>query len=342
MRPRRAVFQPHSPEESSMRIRAIVRCTLVGVPIAFAPSIALAQAYPTKPVRIIVPWTAGGTADTLARIMAQKLGEGFGQQVLADNRPGASGQIGTELVAKAAPDGHTLLLATTAPNSTAPSLYSKLAYDPMKDFAPVSLIALTFYVLSVNPSVPVKSIPDLVKLAKARPGELNFSSPGNGTPNHLSGEMLKTMAGIQMQHIPFKGSAQAIADVIGGQIPLNFENIAVVLPHIKAGKVRALGVTSAQRNRYLPDIPTIAESGYPGFEAVGWFGLMAPAATPRTVLERLNADAVRILTTPDVASRILGLGAEIKPTTMAEFESFNRAQIGKWAKVIKDSGARVD
>jgi tripartite-type tricarboxylate transporter receptor subunit TctC len=310
--------------------------------LALAPSVTLAQTYPAKPIRIIVPWTAGGTADTLARIMAQRLGESLGQQVLADNRPGASGQIGTDLVAKATPDGHTLLLATTAPNSTAPSLYSKLTYDPMKDFAPISLIALTFYVASVNPAVPVKTIAELVKLAKARPGELNFSSPGNGTPNHLSGEMLKTMAGIQMQHIPFKGSAQAIADVIGGQIPLNFENIAVVLPHIKAGKVRPLGVTSAQRNRYLPEVPTIAESGYPGFEAVGWFGLMAPAATPRNVLEKLNADSMRILATPEVSSRILGLGAEVKPTTMAEFEAFNRAQISKWAKVIKDSGARVD
>lgn len=307
-----------------------------------AACVASAQTYPTKPVRIIVPWTAGGTADTLARIMAHSLSESLGQQVLADNRPGASGQIGTELVAKAAPDGYTLVLATTAPNSTAPSLYSKLTYDPSKDFAPISLIAFTFYVLSVNPVVPAKTIPELVKLAKARPGELNFASPGNGTPNHLSGEMFKTMAGIKMQHIPFKGSAQAIAAVIGGQIPINFENIAVVLPHIKAGKVRALGVTSATRNRYLPDVPTIAESGYPGFEAVGWFGLMAPAATPRNVLEKLNADAVRSLTSSEVSARILSLGAEVKPSTMADFEAFNRAQIVKWAKVIKDSGARID
>lgn len=303
---------------------------------------ARAQTYPSKPVRIVVPWTAGGTADTLARIVGQYMGASFGQQVIADNRPGASGQIGTELVAKSPPDGYTLVLATTAPNSTAPSLYSKLAYDPLKDFAPVSVIALTFYVLSVNPAVPVKTIPELVQLAKAHPGQLNFSSPGNGTPNHLSGEMLKTMAGIQMQHIPFKGSAQAIAGVIGGQIPLNFENIAVVLPYIKAGKVRALGVTSARRNRFLPEVPTIAESGYPGFESVGWFGLMAPAATPRDVLNKLNAETVRLLNLPEVSARILGLGAEVKPTSIAEFETFNREQIAKWAKVIKESGARAD
>ena len=301
-----------------------------------------AQNYPVKPVRLIVPWTPGGTADILARLMGQRLTESFGQQVIVDNRPGASGQIGTDLVAKAPPDGYMLVLGTTAPNSTAPSLYPRLPYDARKDFAPISLIALTFYVLSVNPHVPVKSVQELVKLAKARPGELNFSSPGNGTPNHLSGEMLKIRAGIQMQHIPFKGSAQAIADVIGGQIPLNFENIAVVLPHIKAGKVRALGVTSAQRSPFLPETPTIAESGYPGFEAVGWFGLMGPAQTPRDVLARLNAETVRILNNPEVNARIVGLGAQVRPTSMAEFETFNREQIAKWAKVIKDSGAQAD
>lgn len=316
---------------------------LVLTALAFGPHAgAHAQAYPTKPIRMVVPWTAGGTADTLARIVGQNLSTTFGQQVIVDNRPGASGQIGTEFVAKATPDGHTLLLAATAPNSTAPSLYAKLAYDPLKDFSAISLVAFTFYVCSANPAVPVKSIQDLVKLAKARPGELNFTSPGNGTPNHLSGEMLKTMAGIKMQHIPHKGSAQAIADVIGGQVPLNFENIAVVLPHIKAGKVRALGVTSAQRNRFLPEVPTIAESGYPGFEAVGWFGLMAPAAISRDVLGKLNAETMRILNLPDVSSRILALGAEVKPSTVAEFESFNRDQIVKWAKVIKESGARID
>lgn len=322
--------------------QAVVACGVAMTAWLAAPVMAYAQSYPTKPIRIVVPWTAGGTADTLARIVGQNLATSLGQQAIIDNRPGASGQIGSEVVAKAAPDAHTLLLATTAPNSTAPSLYAKLAYDPLKDFAAISLVAFTFYVCSVNPAVPVRSIPELVKLAKARPGELNFTSPGNGTPNHLSGEMLKTMAGIRMQHIPHKGSAQAIADVIGGQVPLNFENIAVVLPHIKAGKVRALGVTSAQRNRFLPDVPTIAESGYPGFEAVGWFGLMAPAAVPRELLARLNGETVRLLNLPDVSSKILALGAEVKPSTIAEFETFNRDQIIKWAKVIKESGARID
>ena len=325
-----------------MRITRTAFILFTGVLFGGFASPALAQSYPSKPMRVIVPWTPGGTADILARLLAQRLGEGFGQQVLVDNRPGASGQIGTDVVVKSPPDGYTLLLGTTAPNSTAPSLYPKLAYDPLKDFAPISLVALTFYVLSVNPAVPVKNVQELVKLAKARPGQLNFSSPGSGTPNHLSGEMFKTQAGIRMQHIPFKGSAQAIADVIGGQIPLNFENIAVVLPHIKANKVRALGVTSPQRSPFLPEVPTIAESGYPGFEAVGWFGLMAPAATPREIVAKLNAETVRILNLPDVSTRIQGLGAQVKPTSVAEFESFNRAQIVKWAKVIRDSGAQVD
>ena len=325
-----------------MRIAATAVTLFASVLVGGIASPVLAQSYPAKPMRIIVPWTPGGTADILARLLAQRLGEGFGQQVLVDNRPGASGQIGTDVVVKSPPDGYTLLLGTTAPNSTAPSLYPKLGYDPLKDFAPISLVALTFYVLSVNPAVPVKNVQELVKLAKARPGQLNFSSPGSGTPNHLSGEMFKTQAGIRMQHIPFKGSAQAIADVIGGQIPLNFENIAVVLPHIKAGKVRALGVTSPQRSPFLPEVPTIAESGYPGFEAVGWFGLMVPAATPRDVVAKLNAEIVRILNLPEVSTRIQGLGAQVKPTSIAEFEAFNRAQIAKWAKVIKDSGAQVD
>ena len=322
--------------------RLIAMVLVLVVAACMLPTVVGAQTYPSKSIRIIVPWTPGGTTDVLARILGQRLSESFGQQVLIDNRPGASGQIGTDVVAKAAPDGYTLLLGTTAPNSTAPSLYAKLPYDPVKDFAPISLIALTFYVLSVTPSLPAKNIQELVRLAKARPGELNFSSPGNGTPNHLSGEMFKTRTGIQMQHIPFKGSVQAIADVIGGQIPLNFENIAVVLPHVKAGKVRALGVTSAQRTPFLPELPTIAESGYPGFEAVGWFGFLAPAQIPKDVLTNLNSETVRILNAPEVNTKIAALGAQVRPTTPAEFDAFNREQIQKWGKVIKESGAKAD
>jgi len=317
-------------------------CIALAAAAATSGSFAQAQSYPSKPMRLIVPWAPGGTADILARITGQRLAEAWGQQVLVDNRPGASGQIGTEIVVKSPPDGHTLLLATTAPNSTAPSLYPKLGYDPIKDFTPVSLLATTCYVLSVHPALAARNVQEFVRLAKARPGELNFASPGNGTPNHLSGEMFKARTGIRMQHIPYKGSAPAIADVIGGQVPLAFENIAVVLPHIRGGKVRALAITSADRSSHLAEVPTVAESGFPGFEAIGWFGIMAPPALPRETLSKLNAEIVRFLKAPEVSQRIAGLGAEVRPSTPEEFDRFNRGEIDKWAKVVKESGAKAD
>lgn len=301
-----------------------------------------AQTYPSRAVRIIVPWTPGGTADLLARLTAQKFVESFGQQFVVDNRPGASGQIGTDVAAKAAPDGHMLLLATTAPNSVAPSLYAKLPFDPVKDFASISLIATTCYVLSVLPTLPVKSAKDIVALAKARPGQLTFSSPGAGTPNHLSGEMLKMLTGIDMQHVPYKGSVQAIGDVIGGQITMSFENIVVASPYVKSGRIKALAVTSPKRASALPAVPTVADSGVPGFEAIGWFGLVAQAATPKDIIARLNGELTRVLGLPDITERITGLGAEVVPTTPAAMDQFNNAQIALWAKVVKASGARAD
>lgn len=303
---------------------------------------ALAQNYPSRPARMVVPWTAGGTADLMARISSQKFSESFGQQFVVDNRPGAGGLIGTEQVAKAAPDGLTLLLATTAPNSVAPSLYAKLPFDPVKDFASISLMATTCYVLSVHPSMPVSNARQLVALAKARPGQLTFSSPGSGTPNHLSGEMLKMLTGIDMQHVPFKGSAQAISDVIGGQIAMSFENIVVASPFVKNGRLKALAVTSAKRASALPSVPTMAESGVPGFEAVGWFGVVAPAATPKDIIAKLNSEMVRMLSSPDVKERISSLGAEVVSTTPEGMDQFNRAQIALWAKVVKASGARAE
>ena len=300
------------------------------------------QNYPTRAARMIVPWTAGGTADLMARLASQKFSESFGQQFVVDNRPGAGGLIGTEQAAKAAPDGHTLLLATTAPNSVAPSLYAKIPFDPVKDFASISLMATTCYVLSVHPSMPVSNTRQLVALAKARPGQLTFSSPGAGTPNHLSGEMFKMLTGIDMQHVPYKGSAQAIGDVIGGQIAMSFENIVVASPFVKSGRIKALAVTSAKRAGALPSIPTIAESGVPGFEAIGWFGVVAPAATPKEVIAKLNGELVRALATPEIKERISSLGAEVVSTTPEGLDQFNRAQIALWAKVVKASGARVE
>ncbi len=307
---------------------------------------ALAQvpstAYPARAARLVVPWTPGGTADLLARLASQKFSESFGQQFVVDNRPGASGQIGTEQVARAAPDGYTLVLATTAPNSVAPSLYAKLPFDPVKDFASISLIATTCYVLSVLPTLPVKSAKDVVALARARPGQLTFSSPGAGTPNHLSGEMLKMLTGIDMQHVPYKGSTQAIGDVIGGQITMSFENIVVASPYVKSGRIKALAVTSPKRAHALPAVPTVADSGVPGFEAIGWFGMAAPAATPRDIIAKLNVELTRALGLPDVRERISGLGAEVVPTTPEGMDKFNHAQIALWRKVVKASGARAD
>jgi tripartite-type tricarboxylate transporter receptor subunit TctC len=301
-----------------------------------------AQNYPTRTARIVVPWTAAGTADLLARVASQKFTETFGQQFVVDNRPGASGLIGTEQVARAAPDGHTLLLATTAPNSVAPSIYAKIPFDPVKDFASISLIATTCYVLSVHPTLPVKTAKDLDALAKARPAQLTFSSPGTGTPNHLSGEMFKMLTGIDMQHVPYKGSAQAIGDVIGGQITLSFENIVVASPFVKSGRIKALAVTSAKRASALPAVPTIADTGVPGFEAIGWFGMVAPAATPKDIIAKLNSELTRVLGLPDVKERITNLGAEVVPTTPEGMDKFNSAQIALWAKVVKASGARVE
>ncbi|MGZ5090437.1 MAG: Bug family tripartite tricarboxylate transporter substrate binding protein [Burkholderiales bacterium] len=315
---------------------------LASILLVLVPNSAYGQAYPTKPVRIIVPWTPGGTADLLARILAQKMSEAFGHQVIADNRPGAGGLIGTDLAAKAAPDGYTLLMGTTAPNSVAPSLYPKIPFDPTRDFAYISLVARTCYVLSVHPSMPVRTVRDLIALAKSRPGQLTFSSPGSGTPNHLSGEMFKMLTGVDMQHVPYKGSAQAVGDVIAGHIALTFENITVVSTYVKSGRVRGLGVTNLKRSPVLPDVPTLAESGIPAFEAVGWFGMVAPAATPREIIAKLNGEVIRILALTDVKERISGLGAEFVASSPEEFDQFNRSQIAKWTKVVRFSGARAD
>ncbi len=315
---------------------------LIAALLCASSSYAVAQNYPSRTARMIVPWTAGGTADLMARIASQKFSDSFGQQFVVDNRPGAGGLIGTDQVAKAAPDGYTLLLATTAPNSVAPSLYAKLPFDPVKDFASISLMATTCYVLSVHPSMPVSNARQLVALAKSRPGQLTFSSPGSGTPNHLSGEMLKMLTGIDMQHVPFKGSAQAISDVIGGQIALSFENIVVASPFVKNGRLKALAVTSAKRANALPSVPTMAESGVAGFEAVGWFGVVAPAAIPKDILAKLNTEMARMLASPDVKERISSLGAEVVSTTPEGMDQFNQAQIALWGKVVKASGARAE
>ena len=303
---------------------------------------ALAQPYPNHPIRLVVPFPAGGTTDILARDAAPKLTEVLGQPVVVDNRPGAGGNIGADLVAKSQPDGYTLLVGTVGTHAINPSLYAKMPYDHVKDFAPVVLVAGVPNVLVVNPSLPVNSVADLIKLAKSKPGSVNFASSGNGTSIHLSGELFKTMAGVDMTHVPYKGSAPALIDLVSGQVQVMFDNLPSSLPQIKAGKLRAIAVTSLKRSPALPDVPTISESGLPGFEASSWFGLLAPAGTPPAVVTRLNAEVNKWLQSPEGREQLLAQGAQAAGGTPEQFVAHIRAETDKWAKVVKASGAKVD
>ncbi len=298
--------------------------------------------YPTKPIRLVVPFPPGGATDILARNVAQKLTEAWGQQVIVDNRPGAGGNIGSELVAKSAPDGYTLVMGTVGTHAINASLYAKMPYDHVKDFVPVILVAGVPNVLVVNPSVPVNSVAELIAYAKANPGKLNFASSGNGTSIHLSGELFKVMAGVQITHIPYKGSAPALQDLLGGQVQLMFDNLPPSLPLIKAGKLRALAVTSATRAAALPDVPTMAEAGLPGFEASSWFGVLAPAGTPPAIVAKLNAEIGKWLASPDAKEKLLAQGANAAGGTPEDFAKHIQAETAKWAKVVKESGAKVD
>jgi tripartite-type tricarboxylate transporter receptor subunit TctC len=309
---------------------------IVAAPVAFGQA-----AYPTKPVRIVVPFPAGGTTDIIARATAQKLSEAWGQQVIVDNRPGAAGNIGAELVAKSAPDGYTLLMGTVGTHAINSSLYAKMPYDHVKDFAPVILVAGVPNVLVVNPEVPVKTVPELIAYVKANPGKLNFASSGSGTSIHLSGELFKTMTAVQMTHVPYKGSAPALTDLIGGQVQLMFDNLPSSLAFIKAGKLRALAVTSTTRAATLPDVPTVADF-VPGFEASSWFGLLAPAGTPPAVIAKINGEVAKWLATPEAREKLTAQGANLAGGTPEDFAKHIQAETAKWAKVVKESGAKVD
>jgi tripartite-type tricarboxylate transporter receptor subunit TctC len=303
---------------------------------------ASAQTYPTKPIRVVVPFPAGGTTDVLARAVAQKLTESLGQPAVVDNRPGAGGNIGAELVAKSAPDGYTLLMGTVGTHAINPSLYPKMPYDHVKDFAPVILVAGVPNVLVINPALPVNSVQELIAYAKANPGKLNFASSGNGTSIHLSGELFRTMAGVQIAHIPYKGSAPALQDLVGGQVQMMFDNLPSSLALIKAGKLKALAVTSKERAAALPDVPTMAESGLPGFEASSWFGLLAPAGTPQPVILKINADVAKWLASPEAKEKLLAQGAIAAGGTPEDFVRQIAAETAKWQKVVKESGAKID
>jgi len=311
------------------------------IAVAFSGG-AVAQAWPEKPVRFVVGFTPGGPSDILARALGQKLAESWSQQVVIENRPGAGGNIAAELVAKSAPDGATWLLGNNSILATNQSLYAKLAYDPVRDFAPVALVAIQPNILVVNPNVPAKSVKELIALAKAKPGELNYASSGSGAAAHLAGELFKAMTGVQMVHIPYKGAQPALTDVIAGHAQLMFATSASVIPYIKAGRLRALAVTTAQRSATVPELPTISESGVPGFEAITWHGVVVPAATPAATIARLNADIVRALRMPDLRERLESLGAELATGTPRDFADYIAREIPKWTKVVKDSGARAE
>ena len=296
--------------------------------------------WPTKPVKIVVTFTPGGAPDTLARILAEKWGQATGQTFTVENKAGAGGNIGADFVAKSAADGTTLLIATVGTHAINPALYAKMPYDHIKDFTPVSFLASTPNLLVVNNTVPAKTVKELIALAGKTP--LTFGSSGSGTSIHLSGELFNTMAGIKMQHIPYKGRAQAIPDLLGGRISMIFDNMPSALPLVKSGDIRAIAVTSATRSPAAPNIPTIAESSLPGFEATSWFALMAPAGMPKDVLARINAETIRVMNLPDVKEKLATSGLEAAPASPESLASLIQVETVKWAKVVKESGAKLD
>ena len=307
-----------------------------------AAGISAAQEYPSKPIRIIVQFTPGTSTDILARVIAQKLSEDWGQQVIVDNRPGAGAVIGTEMGAKATPDGYTLTMAVSSAFGINPTLYAKLPYDAIRDFAPIANLGLTPQTLVTNPSAAFKSVKEFVAAAKDKPAQINYASLGSGTTSHLTMEMFRSTAGITLNHIPFKGSADAHTQIMGGQIPVMFDAIPATQPHIKSGKLRGLGIATLKRSAFLPDLPTIAESGYPGFEAVGWIGIAAPAQTPTAVLDKLNAEMVKILNQPDVKERLSALAFTPVGDSRAQFAAYIKSEIAKWGKAVRESGAKAD
>lgn len=313
--------------------------------VAAVPLLAQAQSaestYPQKAVRIVVPYPPGGPNDLIARFMAQKLSENLHQPFLIDNRPGATGLTGTDFVAKSAGDGYTLLVSASV-HVIYPALFRKVPFDPIKDFAPISLMASTPLVLSVNPTLNAKSIQELIAMAKAKPGQLQYASSGNGSSTHLAAEAFKSQAGIDMQHIPYKGSAPAMTDLIAGQVQLVFDSLASTLPYIKSGKLRPLAVTSASRAAAAPELPTIAESGVPGYDISTWYGIWAPAGTPKEIVDKLSVEVQKIIKTTEMRQQLTSRGMEPVGSSAADFRAFNVSETAKWAKIVKASGAQLD
>ena len=319
------------------------RILRVAITLGFALTLdAAAQGYPAKPIRLIVPFPPGGSADILARAIGQKAGEGLGQTLVVENRPGAGTAIGAEALARSAPDGYAVMIGTVSSHAINPALNPKLPFDPVKDFTAVSLVATIPFAMIVHPSVQAKNVQEFVALARAKPGSFNYSSAGNGTSNHLAGELFKSMAGIDIVHIPYKGSAPALNDLVAGQVALMFDLVLTAAPHVKSGAARGLAVTGAQRSSVLPELPTVAESGLPGYEVSAWFGIFAPAGVPEPVVQRLNAEFVKALRDSDLRQRLASQGAEPLTSTPAEFAAYLRSEIDKWGKVVKAAGMKVD
>ncbi len=317
--------------------------TLAALVLALAAAGAPAQPYPAKPIRVVVPNPAGGFYDLIARTVGQKVGESIGQPMVVENRVGAGGSLGTEFTAKSPPDGYTIMVGGIGPHGIAPSLYAKLPYDPVKDFAPIILVATTPNILVVHPSSPFHSVQDIVAAARQKPGVVSYASNGNGTSQHLSAEMLATTMGLKLNHVPFKGSAPAVTAMLGGQVDFAFAVAPDALPHVKAGKLRALAVSGAKRAAPLPDVPTMVEGGVPGYEATAWFGYLAPAGTSREIIDRLNAEIAKALESSDVRDRLAPGGlSELPGGTPERFGDFVKSEIAKWSKVVKESGAKID
>jgi tripartite-type tricarboxylate transporter receptor subunit TctC len=342
-----------SPSASSPRIdfsmiedhtmRALRPCgVLLFAVFAAVSHCASAQTYPTKPVRWIVPFPPGGGTDTISRTLAAKLAEQWGQQVVVDNRPGSGGTIGLALAAKAPADGYNLVMGQLANVAIAPALYPKLPYDPVKEFTPVTLALTSPLILVVHPSVPAKTVKDLIALARAKPDAITFGSPGNGTTGHLATEIIRSAGKVKMVHIPYKGAVPAFTGLLGGEVAVYMSSIQPAMPMLKAGRVRALGVTSTKRIPSLPDVPTISETGLPGYEVTNWYGVMAPAGIPKDILSKLHSDLVKALKQPDVQQRFAAEGGDATPNTPEQFATFIRNEIAKWGKAVRESGAKVE
>ena len=319
-----------------------IRSTLFASLLLLAPSLAAAQGWPTKPVHILVSSGAGGTADILARMIGERLAPMLGQPVIVENRPGAGGHLGAGLVARAQPDGYTLLMSGSPTHSVGPHLFKRLSYEPMRDVPPVAMVAIAPNLLVTKSSLPVKSPADLVALAREKPGQLTYSSAGNGTSGHLAAELLKSTAKLDMRHVPYKSGPEAVTGVLSGDVDFIFFTVPAVLPQVEAGKLRALAITSAARSALVPDVPTVAEAGYPGFEVLGWYALFAPRETPKPVVAKLSADIQKIVGSPDIRDKMLQLGAEPRYLSPEQVAAFVAVESPKWGQLILESGASAD